>query len=248
MPPKRKQSTDLKPGQYPTTIRTMDTSNEVVTVPTVSSLPKEQRLTPQPQLLSNHLLPMFEEMNIRGQVGLNGLLTLVKNAAWKYPTLRAFWSAWTDINEPQLLREIDPTATEPTLELACAVAKLSEEDFVGDIHKAIYWYGLEGARQKLQANLGVVVDAAYETATLVGREGHADRKLIFEAAKLIESGPGVVINNNNESITNHAHIGLPQWSDQEKYIQDALLLSPKSANPQQEVIIDVEPELEPVVR
>lgn len=216
-------ATGLREGEYPTKVEARDADGETITIPTTRMVPRDER--PRAPIkeaaLSEHLLSLFDGINVRGVEGLAAIILLARMGAHRYPNLLAFTSAWEDLTQTGLFADLYPRdyalGRAASLEQACDVAKVAYEDFVGDISRQAYYYGAEAARLNIHLKMPAVVEASYLSAVLPGKDGFADRKLLFEASKLVESGPQIVNNINNQM--NSAHIsGLPKWEDTDKLV------------------------------
>jgi len=219
--PRKKFGTKLQLGEYE--IHIPVTNGEGASAATiVKNIPKSD----QPPLpithvpLSEHLFPLFDGLIVQGRSGIEAIILLARMGAHRYDSLRKFALAWEDLHQQQLF----PTEEfrEPSLEQACDLAKLPYEDFVGDLCKAIYWYGLEAAKIRLQLQMNSVVDASIRQAVEGERHGFNDRQLLMKAGGLIQEGPGTVVNVNQQNVTNNLAMGLPQWEETDKVLTKAL--------------------------
>jgi len=225
VPRKKKTVSGLKEGQYPSVVVAHTPAGAIERIPVIAEVPKAERpVAPiKDSLLSSFILPTFDYMNINGKQGLDALILLCRMGAHRYETLRLFIIAWEDLHQPNLFAELYPELafTEPSLEQCCDLAKISNEDFVGDVTRMIYYYGLESAKWQIHAGLGDVVRAAHDTARMVGKEGFQDRQLLLKAGGVVQEGPGTVVNVNNQVTTNQI-AGLPKWEDSDKVVVEAL--------------------------
>lgn len=225
MPRKKKQPNDLKEGQYPSVVVAQSAAGAPQRIPITKEVPKAERpVAPiKDALLSSFLLATFEDMNIKGKSGLDALILLCRMGAWRYDTLKRFCVAWEDLHQQNLFREFYPEGEfkEPTLEQCCDYGKVGYDDFIGDVTKMIYHYGLETAKWQIHVGLGEVVQASRDTAKMIGKEGFNDRQLLLRAGHLIEEGPGTVVNVNNQVTTNQV-VGLPKWEETDKVLVEAL--------------------------
>lgn len=222
---KKKQANDLKEGEYPSAVMTQYHDGEKRRIPVVKSVPANERptLPIKDALLSEFLLPTFDSMNIRGKSGLDALILLCRMGAHRYESLKRFCIAWEDLHQPNLFAEIYPELEfkEPTLEQCCDLAKLESEEFIGDISRMIYHYGLEAAKWQIHLGLGDVIRESHKVATTEGVKGFNDRRLLMEAGRLMPEGPDTVVNVNNQVTTNQI-VGLPKWEDTDKILVEAL--------------------------
>lgn len=214
---------DLKEGQYPSVVTAHTPAGEVERLPIVKEVPRAERPAApiKDALLSEFLLSTFDSMNIKGKSGLDALILLCRMGAHRYDSLRKFCIAWEELHQPNLFAELYPELEfkEPTLEQCCALAGILNEDFISDVSRMVYYYGLESAKWQIHLGLGEVVRVAHAVATTP--EGFKDRQMLLKAGGVVQEGPGTIVNVNNQVTTNQI-AGLPKWEDSDKVVVEAL--------------------------
>lgn len=230
---KRKPKTNLKEGEYPTRVPVETPDGDRYVIETTRLVPSAERpVAPiKTVLLSEHLLPLFDGLNVRGKTGIDAVILLARMGAHRYDTLRKFCIAWEDLHQPNLFYELYPELEfqEPTLEQCCDLAKVSYEDFVGDICRQAYYYGGEQARLKVHVGMPDVVEASYTNAVKGGARGFQDRQMLLKAGGVVQEGPGTIVNVNNTLNSATLVQGLPKWEETDKILTS--ILSPQKSLP-----------------
>jgi hypothetical protein len=169
---------------------------------------------------------MFEDFTVGRYVGLEAMMVLAARCSTRYPELRDVFAAYC-----HLIREGIPSS-EISLPALCETVSLDAAEFAGMIVSAAIWYGQDVAKLKVSQCLSEVVESVRVNAKIPGREGHADRRLMFELAGAIgkegEGGKNApVINiNNNQKVGVVQPGGLPEWNP--SAVHDVLTQQDKS--------------------
>lgn len=210
----------LEPGQYDTVIPVVDSTNgQPMALAITDKLPDPLPPVRYPIPLAVYMIdqlagtpPLSEDQ----LTGLDAVLYIMKNASWRYDGLRKFVVAYADLDSIELHPERGGHL--PSFEDACDLAGVGYDELVGLFGQACYWYGVERTKKMLYIGLPDVVKAAHTTAQIVGKEGHADRKLLMEAGELIKPNGPVV--NVNTQVNNQTNVvtGLPAWDEVDKVL------------------------------
>lgn len=180
--------------------------------------------------IQNNLRPLLENVQIEiGQateepVYLKGpelLLQALRGYAYKSKLVAKYLEAYSLLNNPlhaemfpELVNELGEwrQATEDEI---CAYCGLDPGEFIGQCIAALYNYGLEQANLLVRVSAPEVVRAAIASAKIVGKDGAPDRKLLLEAAKVVEpAGALVSIDQRSVTVNNNypgQSAGLPAW-------------------------------------
>lgn len=173
-----------------------------------------RELTPENPFVTASLLSveaMFEDFTVGRYTGLEAMMVLSARCGQRYPELRDIFQAYC-----HLIREEIPSS-EISLPALCETVSVDPAEFAGMIVSAAIWYGQDIAKLKVSQCLSEVVESVRVNAKIPGREGHADRRLMFELAGAIgkegeNNGKQPIINiNNNQKVGVVGQGGLPAW-------------------------------------
>lgn len=102
---------------------------------------------------------------------------------------------------------------EATADELCEFIGIESEDFLNEVDAALRYFGVRKAELLVRLALPEVVIAAVQSAKQLGKEGDSARKLVMEAAKLIEASPLVTVDQRKLTVNNYPGQanGVPQW-------------------------------------
>jgi len=153
--------------------------------------------------------------------GMTVLLEALRAYAYKSPKIVAKYLEHESLLRNPIHKEIFPELRddygewrEPTEDEICQYAGIDPSEFLGQCYAALHNYGMEQAKLAVVVAAPEIVRATIASAKISGKEGAADRKLLLEAAKVVEPA-GALVNIDQRSVTVNnfpgQNEGLPAW-------------------------------------
>ena len=148
------------------------------------------------------------------------LMEALRVYAHKSPTIGHFLEAESLLSNPMnrdkfpQLRGADGEWRMPTADEICGFLDIESEGFLNEVDAALRYFGVRKAELLVRIALPEVVQAAVASAKSDGKNSAADRKLVMEAAKLIETKPMVTVDQRKLTVNNNypgERNGVPAW-------------------------------------
>lgn len=162
--------------------------------------------------------PMSEPTFLRG---LPVLTEALRSYAHRSKLVAKFLEHESLLNNP-INKALFPTLCdehgewrEPTQDEICQYAGIDPSEFLGQCYAALHYFGMEQAKLAVVVAAPEIVRATIASAKISGKEGAADRKLLLEAAKVVEP-TNALVNIDQRSVTVNNNYpgqsaGLPAW-------------------------------------
>lgn len=166
---------------------------------------------------------MFQDFQVGEFTGSAAIILLCAKCSTqgdRFPELKQVFNTFAMIQDQ--ISDDQPLSIPALVE----AAGVDPSEFAGKLVTGAIQYGQDLARMKIVGGLPDLVDNILLSASLPGREGHADKRLALEMLGVIGQTPQqstTIQINNSTKVGVVAGGGMPQWQDAMRKVEQVLL-------------------------